>query len=30
MNEVVPRKVTESVYAALHDLAVVSGRREEA
>jgi excinuclease ABC subunit C len=30
MNEVVPRKVAESVYAALHDLAVVSGRREEA
>lgn len=30
MNEVVPRKVAESVYAALHDLAVVSGPREEA
>ncbi len=30
MNEVVPRKVAESVYAALHNLAVVSGRREEA
>ncbi len=30
MNEVVPRKVAESIYAALRDLAVVSGRREEA
>jgi excinuclease ABC subunit C len=30
MNEVVPRKVAESVYAALHDLEVVSGPREEA
>jgi len=30
MEAVVPRRVAESVYAALHGLAVVSGRREEA